>query len=165
MKKLLLGILVLCFVACQSTEEQLMNRAEELCQYIPDHTLLGRSKDYLTPDFYAILDTMFYRLPEHEAMDHEWLYYFVTGNGGTIPDFSVDTVQLRDETHALALLTVRQMREDSTYTDEDDFEEHRLYMEKVGGKWLISDFDEFKQDSLTINETARNFKIFFEPFY
>ena len=137
----------LSLTSCQKTDEDLNNIALELCQYIPDHQLREQSRDYMTSDFYAVLDTMF-NLPEHEAMDHEWLYYFVTGNGGTIPDFSVDTVQLRDETHALALLTVRQMWEDSTYTDEDDFEEHRLYMEKVGGKWLISDFDELKQDCI-----------------
>ncbi len=128
-------------------QEDLKGIAEELCQYVPDHQLLERSRDYMTDDFYALLDTMF-NLPEHEAMDHEWLYYFVTGNGGTIADFSVDTVEMKDATHAIALLTVRQMWEDSTYTDDEDAEEHRLYMEKVDGKWLMSDFDEHKQDCI-----------------
>jgi len=147
--------LLLCLSACcillsctkSGKQEDLKGIAAELCQYIPDHVLLERSKDYMTDDFYALLDTMF-NLPEHEAMDHEWLHYFVTGNGGTIADFSVDTVELKDETHALALLKVRQMREDSTYVDEDSIEEHRLYMEKAGGRWLISDFDEHKEDCI-----------------
>ena len=65
-------LLPLLLVACNNTEEQLRQRATELCQYIPDHVLLERSKDYMTTDFYAALDTRF-NLPEHEAMDHEWL--------------------------------------------------------------------------------------------
>ena len=28
----------------------------------------------------TVLDTMFNHLPEEEAIDHDWLYYFVTGN-------------------------------------------------------------------------------------
>ena len=63
--------------ACNNTEKQLRERATELCKYIPDHELLEKSKEYMTAHFYAVLDTMFYRLPAHEAMDHEWLYYFV----------------------------------------------------------------------------------------
>ena len=130
-----------------STEEQLRERATELCKYIPDHQLLEQSKDFMTEDFYAILNTMF-NLPEHEAMDHEWLHYFVTGNGGSIADFTVDTVELKDKTHAVALLSVRQKWEDGSFSPEEDIEEHRLYMEKVDGEWLISDFDEHKQDCI-----------------
>ena len=149
MKKLLLGILVLCFVACQSTEEQLMNRAEELCQYIPDHTLLDRSKDFLTPDFYAILDTMFYRLPEHEAMDHEWLYYFVTGNGGTIANYEVTAVDLLDDDHAVATILVHESWPEGVEGEDDNVDEmHLLYMERVNGEWLMSDFDGHKADCI-----------------
>lgn len=140
--------------ACNSTEEQLSKRAVELCQYIPDHQLLEKSKDFMTEDFYAVLDTMF-NLPEHEAMDHEWLHYFVTGNGGSIADFTVDTVELKDKTHAIALLSVRQIWEDGSFSAEEDVEEHRLYMEKVDGEWLISDFDEHKQDCINGIENWR----------
>lgn len=135
------------FTSCNKTDEDLNSIALELCQYIPDHVLLERSKDFMTSDFYALLDTMF-NLPEHEVMDHEWLHYFVTGNGGTIADFSVDTVEVIDSKHALAILDVRQKWEDGTFCSEDEIEEHRLYMEKVDGKWLISDFDEHKQDCI-----------------
>ena len=122
-----------------------MNRAEELCQYIPDHTLLERSKDYLTPDFYAILDTMFYRLPEHEAMDHEWLYYFVTGNGGTIANYEVTTVDLLDDDHAVATILVHESWPEGVEGEDDNVDEmHLLYMERVNGEWLMSDFDGHK---------------------
>lgn len=149
MKKILFTILVvLTFSACNNSEEQLKKRANELCQFIPDHELLERSKNYMTEDFYAVLDTMFYRLPEHEAMDHEWLYYFVTGNGGTIADYEVQSVEKTDETHAVATILVRQKWEDGSFDENSDIEEHRLYMERINSEWLMSDFDEHKADCI-----------------
>lgn len=139
---------VLTFTACTNSEEQLKQRVNELCAYIPDHELLEKSRDYMTADFYAVLDTMFYRLPEHEAMDHEWLYYFVTGNGGTIADYEVLSVNKTDATHAVATILVRQRWEDGSFDPESDVEEHRLYMERVKGQWLMSDFDEHKADCI-----------------
>ena len=141
---LCLGLLL---AGCVNQEERLRPRAAELCKYVPDHELLAQSKDYMTADFYAVLDTLF-NLPEHEAMDHEWLYYFVTGNGGTIADYEVVGVQQTDETHAVATVLVRQKWEDGTMDSESDAEEHRLYMECVDGQWLMSDFDEHKADCL-----------------
>ena len=146
----------LLLAACSTTEEQLKQRANELCAYIPDHELLERSRDYMTTDFYAVLDTMFYRLPEHEAMDHEWLYYFVTGNGGTIADYEVLSVEKTDAKHAVATILVRQVWPEAVYDqdnqpfsdEENEPEEHRLYMERVNGKWLMSDFDEHKADCI-----------------
>ena len=144
----ILCIALLSLVGCTNKEEQLRERAFELCQFIPDHELLEQSKDYMTEDFYAVLDTMFNRLPEHEAMDHEWLYYFVTGNGGTIADYEVTEVEQTDETHAVATIMVRQKWEDGSFDENNDIEEHKLYMEKVSGQWLMSDFDEHKQDCI-----------------
>lgn len=145
-------ILVLCaallFAGCNNNEKQLRERASELCQYIPDHELLDKSKDYMTADFYAVLDTLFHHLPEHEAMDHEWLYYFVTSNGGTIADYEVTEVKLTDQTHAVATVNVRQKWEDGSFDAESDVEEHRLYMELVNGEWLMSDFDGHKADCI-----------------
>lgn len=139
------GIMLL---SCNNSEDQLRERAAELCKYIPDHELLEQSKDYLTEDFYAVLDTMFNHLPAHEAMDHEWLYYFVTGNGGTIADYEVVGVEQIDETHAMATIKVRQTWEDGSFDESTDIEEHKLYMEKVNGEWLMSDFDEHKADCI-----------------
>lgn len=144
--------LILCaamlLAACGSTEKHLKDRAAKLCRYIPDHELLADSRDYMTPDFYAVLDTMFYRLPEHEAMDHEWLYYFVTGNGGTMANYEVVSVEQTDENHAVATINVRQVWEDGSFDPDTDIEEHTLYMERVKGQWLMSDFDERKADCI-----------------
>ena len=156
MKRTLIIILAATLLAaCGDTQKQLMNRAEELCQYIPDHELLEKSKEFMTADFYAVLDTMFYRLPAHEAMDHEWLYYFVTGNGGTIADYTVTGVKKTDDTHAVATISVRQKWEDGSFDETTDIEEHQLYMEKVNGQWLMCDFDEHKQDCIRYIENNR----------
>ena len=149
MKKILvLALAALLLAACSDSEKQLKERAAELCQYIPNHELLEKSKDYMTADFYAVLDTMFNQLPEFEAMDHEWLYYFVTGNGGTIADYEVVGVEKTDKTHAVATIKVRQKWEDGSFDENTDIEEHKLYMEKVDGQWLMSDFDGHKQDCI-----------------
>ena len=149
MKKiLLLAFAALMFAACSDSQKQLKERAAELCKYIPDHELLEKSKDYMTADFYAVLDTMFNHLPEFEAMDHEWLYYFVTSNGGTIADYEVAGVEKTDKTHAVATIKVRQKWEDGSFDPNSDVEEHKLYMEKVDGQWLMSDFDGHKQDCI-----------------
>ena len=140
-------VLAVVFAACQKTQT-LEERAAELCAYIPDHELLQKSRDYMTEDFYAVLDTMFYRLPQHEALDHEWLYYFVTGNGGTIADYEVVKVEQTDKDHAVATISVRQVWEDGSFDPESDVEEHTLLMERVNGKWLMSDFDDHKADCI-----------------
>ncbi len=149
MKKLtIITLAALLMAACMSTEEQLKQRAAELCRHIPDHELREESKDYMTADFYAVLDTMFNRLPDHEAMDHEWLYYFVTGNGGTIANYTVTAVELTDDDHAVATISVRQQWEDGSFDENTDVEEHCLYMERVEGQWLMSDFDGHKADCI-----------------
>lgn len=148
MKRILFyTLLAVVLAACQKSQT-LEERAYELCAYIPDHELLEKSRDYMTEDFYAVLDTMFYRLPQHEALDHEWLYYFVTGNGGTIADYEVVKVEQTDKNHALATISVRQKWEDGSFDPESDIEEHVLSMERVNGKWLMADFDNHKADCI-----------------
>ena len=146
----------LLFAACGNKEQQLQERAAELCRYIPDHQLNPESKPFMTADFYAVLDTMFNHLPEEEAMDHDWLYYFVTGNSGTIPDYEVAGVEQSDDTHAMATIKVRQKWEDGSFAEDSEVEEHKLYMEKVDGQWLISDFDGHKEDCIRHLATNRN---------
>ena len=149
MKKIFIMLAVAIQMAgCGNREQQLKERAAELCKYIPDHELREESREYMTEDFYNVLDTMFNLMPEFEAMDHEWLYYFVTGNGGAIADFEVTGVEQQDNTHAVATISVRQKWEDGSFDPSSDIEEHRLYMEKVDGRWLISDFDEHKADCI-----------------
>lgn len=148
MRQILLYLFVAVVLAACQKSQTLEERAAELCAYIPDHELLEKSRDYMTDDFYAVLDTMFYRLPQHEALDHEWLYYFVTGNGGTIADYEVVKVEQTDNDHAVATISVRQVWEDGSFDPESDVEEHTLLMERVNGQWLMSDFDNHKADCI-----------------
>ena len=149
MRKILLLLAAgLMLISCADSQKKLQERAFELCKYIPDHQLLEQSKDYLTADFYNVLDTLFNHLPSHEAMDHEWLYFFVTGNGGTIAHYEVVKVDKTDRTHAIATISVRQMWEDGSFDAETDIEEHQLYMEKLNGQWLMCDFDLHKADCI-----------------
>ena len=124
-------LLAVIFAACQKTQT-LEERAAELCAYIPDHELLQKSRDYMTPDFYAVLDTMFYRLPQHEALDHQYNYWFVTDDGTplAITHCEVQRVEQQDVTHAQAIIC----------------DNHILSMERVNGEWLISDFDDHKAE-------------------
>ena len=154
-KTSIIALAALMLAACTTGEEKLKQRAEELCRYIPDHELREEAKGYMTADFYAVLDTMFNHLPEHEAMDHEWLYYFVTGNGGTIADYTVTAVEQTDKDHAVATISVRQQWEDGSFDSITDIEEHKLYMERVDGRWLMADFDGHKADCLRHIEIAR----------
>ena len=148
MKKILLLFAVFALISCADSDKHLYQRAELLCKYIPDHELLEQSQDYLTSDFYALLDTMFNHLPEYEEVEHEWLYYFVTGNGGAIVNYEVVSVSKTDDTHALAIINVRQVWDDGSFDPNSDIEQHRLYMDRVNGQWLMSDFDEHKADCI-----------------
>lgn len=149
MKQILTFIIAaVLLAACTSKEQQLRERASVLCQYLPGTDLQEKSKAFMTADFYAVLDTLFHQMPAHEAMDHEWMHYFVTSNGSTIADYEVKEVKLVDETHATATIQVRQKWENGEFDENSDVEEHQLSLEKVEGQWLLSDFDGHKQDCI-----------------
>lgn len=133
MKKIVFVLCAAVMVSCGRLER----RAAELIAYIPDAACLERSQGYLTEDFYAVLDTLFYRLPSHEAMDHQWEHFFVASDGSRIESCESVQVARMDRTHAEATIRVR---------TEDDMEEHLLSMELVKGEWLLSDFDGHKSD-------------------
>lgn len=147
---IIITIIVLCSLtlgSCRDSQKALVQRAGVLCHYIPDHQLLPEAKEYMTDDFYQVLDTMF-NLEDAEPLAHEWLYYFVTGNGGSMADFQVTEVNKTDNSHAVAAISVKQIWEDGSFDPETDIETHTLYMEKQNGVWLMSDFDERKQDCI-----------------
>ena len=144
MKKTLFILLaVLTLTACTNSEKQLKQRANELCAYIPDHELLERSRDYMTSDFYAVLDTMFH-LPYQEDVLHEWEFWFVANDGTPVARCAskILSIELTDDSHSIARVLVQP--EDANY----EADEHRLYMERVNDKWLITDYDEHKADAV-----------------
>ena len=65
-------------------QKALADRTLELCQYIPDHVLNPDAKEAMTPEFFHALSEVF-EAPVADYLeigDNEWLWYFVTGNGG-----------------------------------------------------------------------------------
>jgi len=133
MKRIIICLVIAVALAACSKVQRLDERAAELCRYIPNPESLESSRGYLTEDFFAVLDTMFYRLPSHEAMDHEYNYWFVTDDGTPLAQSPCEvlTVEQSDDTHAVATLSG----------------EHRLAMEYVGGEWLMADLDDRKADA------------------
>ena len=125
--------------------------ALQLCRFIPDHKLLPEAAGYMTEDFYKVLDDAFSMpAPEDGTIDDtEWLYYFVTGNGGSLPAYSIESVVRTDPTHALATVGVRDLWEEG---GEPTGEKHLHRMDLVlqDGRWLISDFDGRKKDCLAL---------------
>ena len=136
---ILAAAMIMMMTACSGLESRLTRRAAVLSAHVPDLENLESSRRYLESDFYSVLDTLV-NLPEGEAMDHEWCHFFVTYDGTPICRMKskVLGVVMTDDLHAVATIRVR--------NDYDEFEEHSLYMQKVGRKWLLSDFDEHKQN-------------------
>lgn len=149
-------------ISCSNKKDRLYERAFELCNFIPDHELVEESENYLTKDFYAVLDSMFNYIPDDETLAREWLYFFVTGNGGTIADYEVTDVNQIDDIHAVATIKVRQKWENGSFDETSDIENHKLYMEKIKGKWLMSDFDGHKQDCINYLENYRKEQLLFK---
>lgn len=148
MKKiLLLSAFLLLALSCGQSNNKLIQRAEELCEYIPDHVLLEEAKDYMTADFFMALSEAFDApVDDYSGIgDNEWLFYFVTGNGGSSPSFSVLSVDKVDKANAVAKISVRQIWEDGQEAEEEE-EEYLMNMTLENGEWLLSDFDGKKQE-------------------
>ena len=116
--KRVLTILFLLFPFLSSCQPKtfLTDRTLELCQYIPDHVLKPEAKEAMTPVFFWALSEAFDApvADYGEIGDNEWLWYFVTGNGGSEPVYSVKSVTQTDRNSAMAIVTVRQRWEDGT---------------------------------------------------
>lgn len=142
--KRVLAILFLLFpfLSCCQPKTFLTDRTLELCQYIPDHVLKPEAKEAMTPDFFRALSEAF-NAPVADYVeigDNEWLWYFVTGNGGSEPVYSVKSVSQTDKDSARAIITVRQKWEDGSFAEEYT-KEYEVLLKRVDGQWLLDDFD------------------------
>jgi len=142
--KRVLALLFLLFpvLSCCQPKTFLTDRTLELCQYIPDHVLKPEAKEAMTPDFFRALSEAFNApvADYGEIGDNEWLWYFVTGNGGSEPVYSVKSVSQTDKDSARAIITVRQKWEDGSFAEEDT-KEYEVLLKRVDGQWLLDDFD------------------------
>ena len=156
---IILSILLPAFSWAQPKQD-LSERVLELCQYIPDHSLKPEAKDYLTPEFFRALSEAFDApvVDYGEIGDNEWLWYFVTGNDAATPEFTVKSISLVDETHAVATIAV-QSRSDITQELFDEVAEYPVEMVRVDGQWLLDDFDGKKAECVDyIKEMRAKYK-------
>ena len=131
---------VLPLISCGQPKVNLHDRALELCQYIPDHVLKPEAKEAMTPEFVLALSEAFDApvADFEEIGDNEWLGYFVTGNGGSEPAYSVKSVSQTDKNTAKAVITVLQKWEDGSETDPKDYE---ITLKQIDNQWLLDDFN------------------------
>ena len=141
-RSLIILCLLLPLFSCAQSKENLSERALDLCQYIPDHGLNPEARDYMTPEYFGAHSEAFDApvVDYGEIGDNEWLWYFVTGNDAATPEFTVKSLSLVDETHAVATIAVRN-RSDVTQELFDETAEYPIEMVRVNGRWLLDDFD------------------------
>ena len=71
----------------------------------------------------------------------------MTGNGGALPAYSVQSVHRADRTHATAEIGVRDLWEPGG-EPSGELRLHRMDLVREDGHWLISDFDNHLQNEL-----------------
>lgn len=150
MKRVCAFVSMVLLLACSTSQQGLKKNATELFNHIPDVGNLEKCREYLTNDFYASLEEMV-SLPDFTPVLHEWELWFTAADGSTMADnaYEVKEVELTDKTHAKAVILVQPANTDY------DAEEHIIQMEKVDGKWLLSDYDDTKQSSLRYIDNYR----------
>lgn len=142
MKRVCMLLSMVMLIACNA-QQGLKKNAEELFYHIPETEALEKCKGYLTDDFYSLIEEMI-SLPDRTPVLHEWEFWFVAVDGSAMADNTceVKSVERTDKTHARAIILVHP-------SDKDyDVEEHTLLMEKVGGRWLLTDYDDMKSSCL-----------------
>ena len=125
---------------------ELFPRVAQLCRYIPDHKLLPEAEGYMTAELYKAFEKAFSAPSAEDGTidDSEWLYCLVTGNAGTLPFYSIESVVRMEPEHAVATVAVRDVWEEGA----EPFGEprlHRLDLSLRDGHWLISDIDGIKE--------------------
>ena len=143
-------------VTFKLSEEDLAYRVLELCRYIPDHVLKPEAKEAMTPEFFRALSEAF-DAPVADYMeigDNEWLWYFVTGNGGSEPVYRVKSVSLTSKDSARAVITVRQSWE-GVIDPKENPKEYVVMLKRVNGRWLLDDFDGKKAECLAYVRDVR----------
>lgn len=154
--KLFCLFLLLPLFSCAQPKEDLSERALELCPYIPDHGLNPEARDVMTPDFFQTLSEAFDApvVDYGEIGNNEWLWYFVTGNDAATPEFTVKSLSIVDPTHAVATIAV-QNRSDITWELFGEIAKYPIEMVRVGGQWLLDDFDGKKAECVDFIKEMR----------
>ena len=136
-------------LSCAQPKEDLTERVLELCEYIPDHFLNPGAEDYMTPEFYHALSEAFAApvADYGEIGDNEWLWYFVTGNGGSTPYYSVKSISRPSKDAATAIINVKDVW-DEEKGPEGEGKDYKVSLKRIDGEWLLDDFDGKKKECI-----------------
>ena len=120
------------------TEKYISDQAMKLIEFVPDHKFETSIKPAFTESYFNLLEEA-WTVPVYDfgiIGDDEWLYYFMTGNGGcecTSHPKTVDSVKVLDDENALVKMN---------YIHED----HDMALHFENGDWVIADFDGTKDE-------------------
>lgn len=146
-RSLIILIILLPIISLAQSRQDLSERALELCQFIPDHGLKPEAKEYMTPGFFRALSEAFDApVVDYSGIGEEWLFYFVTGNGGGDPYYGIKSLSCISKDKATAVITVRETWEGEFIDSEEDAREYEISLKLVNGKWLLDDFDNKKAE-------------------
>ena len=108
----------------------------DMCKYIPDHGLREDARENLTQSYFEAYSGALNAVPDNSGMigDEEFLYYFVSGQDGE-PEFKVESVKRKGDS-LIAKITLQ------------DNTAHVVRLVKDGGRYLLDDFDDTKQQCL-----------------
>ena len=116
------------------TTEYIIKSAEKLIDYVPDHEFKPSIKPYFTDRYYSLLEES-WALPVDDIMgigENEWLYYFMTGNGGD--------EEFMD--HTKNILEAVVMDDSNSWVQMEYLGQvHDIVMHFENGDWVIDNFD------------------------
>jgi hypothetical protein len=165
MKKVLtLLVLALVFCQCMTTNEKrpptprdqypekfaqdyIIQSAKRLVEYVPDHEFDPSIKPAFGEQYFSLLQEA-WAVPVVNISgigDDEWLYYFLSGNGG---DENAD--------HTKTILEALPMDDWNAYVKMDYLgSEHDIVMHFEDGDWRISNFDGTNDELIRYIRTQR----------
>ena len=127
------------------TDKELKAVVLDMCKYIPDHGLRDDAGENLTQSYFKAYSGALNSIPENDGMigDEEFLYYFVSGQDGE-PEFKVISVEQNGDS-LIAKITLQ----DKTI--------HTVKLVRDGGRYLLDDFDDTKQQCLDFIKSHRDY--------
>lgn len=124
------------------SDSELYESAEKSFMLIPDHSKVSeKATEYMTEDLYNALAAA-WDIPvwvEGEIGREEFLWYFVTGNGGSTVG-SVKSIEVTSEEKDICNIELKYAEDWGNGNLSEELSTISLVMVKEGNKWLLDDF-------------------------
>lgn len=127
-----------------------------LCQYIPDHGIREGAEEYMTAEYYrAYTEAIEAPRVNIDIGDDMYLYIFIN-DGEDDPVFSIENpewdISIIDDTYAIVRVCIRDKYTNEPYMNS---EKSVLRVEKINGRWLLSDFEDTKRECIEYVRSVR----------